>query len=191
MERGQDTLFKVVLGSLVNSGETLDLHRLSKLIKSKSLHLLQSNRIIIFALNFPWQGFFILLNSLKEWFSCCRLINEDFTVTGKSHYFQSFKKHILEKEVKQLKKLTAHGQWKKQQMTKVKTCCNKWNQLHFILEIRSYGLNPMWRETWYVFPTAKTLNSKLCELCPFSSSFKHYYTEQFWALILTIRLLAF
>lgn len=66
MERGQDTLFKVVLGSLVNSGETLDLHRLSKLIKCKSLHLLQSNRIIIFALNFPWQGFFILLNSLKE-----------------------------------------------------------------------------------------------------------------------------
>lgn len=33
--------------------------------------------------------------------------------------------------------------------------CNKLNQLHFILEIGSYGLNPMWREIWYVFPTAK------------------------------------
>lgn len=65
-KEGKIPYSRLFLGSVVNSEQTVDLHSLSKQIKGESLYLLPSNRIIIFALNFLWQGFFVLLKSLKE-----------------------------------------------------------------------------------------------------------------------------
>lgn len=60
---GKISYSRLFLGSVVNSGQTVAFHSLSKQIKCESLYLLPSNRIIILPLNFPWQGFFMLLNS--------------------------------------------------------------------------------------------------------------------------------
>lgn len=85
---------------------------------------------------------------------------------GKATIFNPLKNMFWRRRWNSWKNFTAHDQWKKQQMTKVKTCCNKWNQLHFILEIRSYGLNSMWRRTWYVFPTAKYSTANFVSYVP-------------------------
>lgn len=96
------------------------------------------------------------LRSLKEWFSCCRLIHVVFTVTGKSRYFQSFKKLVFWwRRWNSWKNLLHRASGKINRWQKLKHVAIKWNQLHFILGIHSYSLNPMWRETWYVFPIAK------------------------------------
>lgn len=121
---------------------------------------------------------------LKEWFSCCRLLDVVFAVTGKSYYFQSFKKLVFWwrrwNSWKNLPELLHMVDGKINRWQKLKHVAIKWNQLHFILGIHSYSVTPIWREIWYVFPIAKDSATEFVNYVLVTHFHITAYTEQCW-----------
>lgn len=191
MERGQGTWFKgihqIIDKARAGSCLTLSLWT-DKVVLWECPYLLASDIFIMFLLNFPWQGFFMLLKSdhifLKEWFSSCRLIDVVFTVTEKSHYFWYFNKLVFWwrrwNSWKNLPKLLHLVNGKINRWQKLKHVAIKCNQLQFVLGIHSSSVNPMWKETRNVFPIANSSITEFVNYPHVNFSFPHCCTEQHW-----------